>query len=88
MRLLKDVDAKRLIGSLIGAAHDGCLAGVQDGGKNVDIIFSRRKGHETEVMSLEESERRLDTAIRQAWKELTGTRLEGDPVESVMEFER
>jgi hypothetical protein len=80
---MKTNTAKKLIRDLLDAGHDGVLAQFQDGGKKVDIVFSRRRGHTDEVMSLAEAERRIDAAIRQAWKELTGGVVRGDPVEFI-----
>jgi hypothetical protein len=83
MQLLSNKAAQKLILALLDAGHDGVLADCQDGGENVDIIFSRRKGHESEVMGLAESEQRMDAAIRFAWKTLTGKTIAGDPVEFI-----
>lgn len=69
---------------LIEAVRDNALADCQDGGVNVDVVNSMRKGHESEVMSLKEAEQRLDRALRNAWKEITGDRIKGDPVEFIL----
>lgn len=75
--------AKKIIRDLVDAGRDGTLVECQDGGENVDIIYSREKGHTEEVMTLAESERRMDIAIRAAWRALVGTPLPGDPVEFI-----
>ncbi len=77
---MSDKQAKQIILDLLDAANDGALASCQDGGANVDVVFSRMKGHENEVMSLSESERRMDRAIRRACRALTGKKIEGDPI--------
>ena len=74
---------RRLIHGVIDAATDCSLVGCQDGGVNVDVVLSRRRGHTNEVMGLEESEERLDSAIRKLWKAITGTSIKGDPFDFV-----
>lgn len=77
--------AKRIILNLLDSAHDGALVPIQDGGVHVDIVYSRRKGSEGKVMTLAESEKRIDTAIRAAWRALTEQSIPKgfDPVEWV-----
>lgn len=75
---------RQLLDELMDAVRDNALSDCQDGGIHVDIVNSMRKGHESEVMSLEEAEGRLDDAIRKTWKELTGQDIAGDPVEFIV----
>ena len=80
---MSEKDAKVVIADLLAVAHDGALASCQDGGVNVDIVFSRKPGREDRVMTLRESEQRLDAAIRRAYAAMTGEKVKGDPVEFV-----
>ncbi len=76
--------AKKIIRDLLDAGNDTCLAGNQDGGKNIDIVFSRKKGHTDKVMTLAEAEQRMDAAILSAWKVLMpGHDPDGDLVEFI-----
>jgi len=77
--------AKTIITELIDAEHCSLLAGMQDGGKKVDIIWSRRRLRTNEVMSLSEGEELMDAAIRSAYRAMTGFELEPDidPVEFI-----
>jgi hypothetical protein len=61
------------------AMYDVALAGCQDGGEKVDILWSRLPGRQNEVMSIKEAEQRLNIAIRAAWRDLTGLEIDGDP---------
>ena len=73
--------ARKIILDLTEAAGDVVLVECQDGGENVDIVLSRVAGHASEVMSLREAERRLDGAIKRAYRALKpGFDIVGDPV--------
>jgi hypothetical protein len=81
--MMNQVQARHIIKELLDVAHSGALVGCQDGGRKVDIVLSRRRGHRNEVMSLEESEKRMDATIRMAYKLMTGQSVVGDPVEFI-----
>jgi hypothetical protein len=73
--------ARLALRELLNAQMDADLVPLYDGGQKVDVVWSRRKGREGEVMRLAEAERNLDKAIRAVWKILGQPRIKGDPVE-------
>jgi hypothetical protein len=77
--------ARKIILDLIDAGQDNALVPLQDGGDGVEVVFSREPGRETEVMQMDESERRTDEAIRAAWLALTGAEIApgDDPVDFI-----
>jgi len=75
--------AKKIILDLLDAGHDGALVQIQDGGKNVDIVFSRIPNQTDQPMKLAEAEKQMDEAIRRAFHALTGANVDGDPVEFI-----
>lgn len=78
---ISDRCAKRLIYSLISASHDAFLASHQDGGISVDVALSHNNPNK--VMTIEESEKLMDKAIREAYRVLTGKSIKGDPFELI-----
>lgn len=79
---MKHKEAITVIRDLIDAGHDGALVPIQDGGKEVDTVWSHKSPKR--VMGIEESERHMDRAIKAAWLALTGKVLEvADPVEFI-----
>ncbi len=77
--------ARKIITGLLDAGRNGVLAEYQDGGRKVDIIFSRIKGNTGNAMTLEESERIMDKEIRSSFRAMTGFSIPDghDPVEFI-----
>jgi hypothetical protein len=81
--MTKTQKARRVIKELLDVAQEGALVPIQDGGKHVDIVWSRTERESP--MSLSESERLMDRAIRAAYKAITGEAIPRgvDPVEFI-----
>jgi hypothetical protein len=65
-------EAKRLILAVMNATRDAACVEFDDGGINVDEVYSRRPGKKHQKMTLEEAERATDAAVREIYKALTG----------------
>lgn len=76
---------KRTVLDLIDAGKMGALIDNQDGGENIEVVFSRKRGQKTQAMEADEAEEFMDAAIRAAWRLMGGEDIDGDAVEFINE---